>query len=94
MEGFFKIDNKMVDEFEFGNYLEMAVYMVIARYTNNDQQGFPSLDLIRKKCKCSRTSASRAVKGLEEKGVIYIKRTAGRVNKYKKAKQLPFLPID
>lgn len=93
MEGFFKVDNRVIDEIEFNNTSELGIYVIISRYSNNEQLGFPSLDTLTEKCRCSRKTAIDALKSLEERNLITIYRRFGKNNRYRvnsiKRRELP-----
>lgn len=67
--GFFQIENALVDSEEFTMAEKMA-YMVLVRYAGKDNAAFPSVATLAKKMGCGETTARKAIKGLEEKGVI------------------------
>ena len=67
--GFFQIENAIVDSEEFTMAEKMA-YMVLVRYAGNGNVAFPSVATIAKKMGCGETTARKAIKGLEDKGVI------------------------
>lgn len=78
------VENESVDRLlpKVG-HLAFSVYMVMKRYANKDtEKSFPSIDTISKLCRCSRTSAVKAVKTLEINKAIYVKRARKKPNVY------------
>lgn len=81
--GFFRVENRVIDEGIFTTTQEMAVYMVINRFNNREEQyAFPSLDFFAEKCRCSRKTVLKAVRTMERKGLLQVERVEGRNNRY------------
>ncbi|MGL4568015.1 MAG: helix-turn-helix domain-containing protein, partial [Fusobacteriaceae bacterium] len=80
--GFFMVDNEVVDQMEFINAHEFAIYIIISRYSNNGKMSFPSIELIRNKLHCSKRKITEATTTLEKKGYINVFRTKGKSNRY------------
>lgn len=72
---FFMVKNSVIDNNEiFDNAREMLLYIVLTRYCNNDEKGYPSLNFLAKKCFCSKSTLIKTIKELQKKGLIDIKK--------------------
>lgn len=70
---FFRLPNEVIDHPEDCPPLtttELAVFIVLCRYGNNDGSAFPSYQKIADGARCSRRAAIRAVARLEEVGLL------------------------
>jgi hypothetical protein len=73
----------IVDDAYFNGYAKKCgsaaslVYMVLCRHVGSDQSCFPSIALISDKLGISQRVVMRAIRVLEEYGVIVVKRTRG-----------------
>ncbi|HBF8836030.1 TPA: helix-turn-helix domain-containing protein [Clostridioides difficile] len=65
----FWLENDLVDREDLGIY-EKMIYIVLARYSDNESCCFPSYKTIALKCGCSERQAKSVVKILENKGLI------------------------
>ncbi|HBG4654345.1 TPA: helix-turn-helix domain-containing protein [Clostridioides difficile] len=65
----FWLENDLVDREDLGIY-EKMIYIVLARYSDNESCCFPSYKTIALKCGCSKRQAKSVVKILENKGLI------------------------
>ncbi|MFQ4188153.1 helix-turn-helix domain-containing protein [Clostridioides difficile] len=65
----FWLENDIVDREDLGIY-EKMIYIVLARYSDNESCCFPSYKTIALKCGCSERQAKSVVKILENKGLI------------------------
>lgn len=65
----FWLENDLVDREDLGIY-EKMIYIVLARYSDNESCCFPSYKKIALKCGCSERQAKSVVKILENKGLI------------------------
>ncbi|CZR88122.1 hypothetical protein CDFC105_32396 [Clostridioides difficile] len=68
-EEWFWLENDLVDREDLGIY-EKMIYIVLARYSDNESCCFPSYKTIALKCGCSERQAKSVVKILENKGLI------------------------
>jgi len=78
----FTVENSLIDREDI-TPMEMLMYVVLARYANNNEKCFPGLDLISKKTgiKDKRT-ITKHLKSLSEKGFITIQKRPGKSNLY------------
>lgn len=65
----FWIENALIDREDLTIY-EKMIYIVLARYSNEESFCFPSYKTISAKCGCSERQAKNVIKSLEEKGLI------------------------
>lgn len=67
---YFKVENAVVDNPEvFDTDREFIVFIVLSRYCNGGV-GYPGLDTLAKKSRCSKKNMLIALKGLIEKGLV------------------------
>jgi DNA-binding transcriptional regulator YhcF (GntR family) len=78
--GFFISPNSIFDVAELNTY-EKICYLYLCRCSDSEKKSFPSYEKIGEKTGVSRRTAMRAVKSLEEKGYVVVKR---RTNNKKK----------
>jgi len=81
-KGRFMVDNQLLDEFGtlLGPY-GLAVYMVLARYANNEtQECWPSTRKIAELTGMSRTTVKKELRTLQRLGVVTVQSGRGRYN--------------
>jgi DNA-binding transcriptional ArsR family regulator len=81
-ERFCWIQNEILENDNL-NGQDIMVYLALARYANNDTQTcYPSYNKLCKIARVSRPTISKALKTLEECGIISVERSANKVNHY------------
>lgn len=80
--GYFKVENKVVDELNFENSTEFGVYMILLRYGSGGQTAYPSQDFMRERLRTSNRKISTAITSLEEKKLIKVTRVHRSFNRY------------
>lgn len=69
--GWYWIDNAVLDQFgERIGPIGLAIYNVLARWSNSDRQSYPSVSTIAKVLSISQTSARKYLGVLEESGLV------------------------
>jgi len=69
IKNWFYLENDLLDREDLTIY-EKTVYIVIARYVNNENRAFPSYETIAKKGSMAKVQAMRVVKSLTKKGLL------------------------
>jgi len=69
VKNWFYLENDLLDREDLTIY-EKTVYIVIARYVNNENKAFPSYETIAKKGSMAKVQAMRVVKSLIKKGLL------------------------
>lgn len=69
VKNWFYLENDLLDRQDLTIY-EKTVYIVIARYVNNENTAFPSYETIAKKGSMAKVQAMRVVKSLIKKGLL------------------------
>ena len=70
-KGYFRTDNEIYDNLDIDiTVYALAVYGYLCRCGNQSRDAFPSYTTISKRCRISRQTAIRAIKGLETLGLI------------------------
>ena len=69
IKNWFYLENDLLDREDLTIY-EKTVYIVIARYVNNENRAFPSYETIAKKGSMAKVQAMRVVKSLIKKGLL------------------------
>jgi len=69
IKNWFYLENDLLDREDLNIY-EKTVYIVIARYVNNENRSFPSYETIAKKGSMAKVQAMRVVKSLTKKGLL------------------------
>ena len=67
---FFMVPTGLFDDMHILNVYEMMVFIHLMRCSTGGKFPFPSLATVARKCKVSRSTAQRAINGLEDKGFI------------------------
>ena len=68
--GFCLLDNKAIDSHILKKF-ELLIYVVLIRFANNETGAcYPSLERIASCAGVSRTTTKKAIKSLEEKGIL------------------------
>ena len=75
-KGYFQVDNQIFDNdtLELGTY-DKIVYIYLSRCGNQGARAFPSYKTIGKKCGMHRLTAIKAVKHMEEQGLLKVERS-------------------
>jgi predicted transcriptional regulator len=68
-ENYFKVENAIFERDDLNVY-EKMVYILLCRFSNNNNGAFPSYDTISKKCSISRSKAIKVIKSLIEKNLV------------------------
>ncbi len=69
VRNWFYLENDLLDREDLSIY-EKTVYIVIARYVNNENKAFPSYETIARKGSMAKVQAKRVIKSLIEKGLL------------------------
>ena len=69
VKNWFYLENDLLDREDLSIY-EKTVYIVIARYVNNENKAFPSYETIARKGSMAKVQAKRVIKSLIEKGLL------------------------
>ena len=69
VRNWFYLENDLLDREDLSIY-EKTVYIVIARYVNDENKAFPSYETIARKGSMAKVQAKRVVKSLIEKGLL------------------------
>ena len=69
VRNWFYLENDLLDREDLSIY-EKTVYIVIARYVNDENKAFPSYETIARKGSMAKVQAMRVVKSLTQKGLL------------------------
>jgi len=61
---------------------EILVYLALCRHANKDQVSYPSIPYLADKFGLSERQVKRAIQGLEERNMVFVRRDAGKHNTY------------
>ncbi|MGL5578332.1 MAG: helix-turn-helix domain-containing protein [Fusobacteriaceae bacterium] len=80
--GFFKVDNRVIDTLKFDDGTEGFVFVILGRFCNNGQTGYPTIEYLMKVCNCSKSKMIKVIKNLEKKEYIVVARRHMWSNRY------------
>ena len=79
------IENELIDDIEKFDKNDLLCYMVLCRYANNStSECYPSYKTIAEKMRVGVSTAMKAIKSLESKGVIEISSRKNETNMHRK----------
>jgi DNA-binding MarR family transcriptional regulator len=81
MDNYFRVPNQVYELGLPGHQREVLIYLY--RCSNNKSDAFPSYDDMRVKLGMTRMTAIRAIKRLENRGLIEVMRSNRKVNHYR-----------
>jgi len=61
---------------------EILVYLALCRHANKDQVSYPSIPYLADKFGLSERQVTRAIQGLEDRNMVFVRRDAGKHNTY------------
>lgn len=85
----FWLENALVDREDLSVY-EKMIYIILARYSNEESFCFPSHKTISKKCGCSESQVKKVIKNLEDKQLIK-KENRSKLNSKEKDSNIYFV---